>query len=49
MDIGLTPNRNDCMAALNRHDVDDVRVIIARNSDLLRISGKGIDIRTAIR
>lgn len=40
---------NDCMAALNRHDVDDVREIIARNSDLLRISGTGIDIRTAIR
>ena len=40
---------NDCMAALNRHDVDAVREIIAINSDLLRISGTGIDIRTGIK
>lgn len=40
---------NNCMAALNRHDVDAVREIIAINSDLLRISGTGIDIRTGIK
>ena len=40
---------DDCMAALNRHDVDAVREIIAINSDLLRISGTGIDIRTGIK
>lgn len=40
---------NDCMASLNRHDVDGVREIIARNSDILSISGTGIDIRTGIR
>lgn len=39
----------DMMKALERHDVDTVRDLISSNSDLLRVAGGGIDIKTALK
>lgn len=39
----------DMMNALERHDVDTVRDLISSNSDLLRVAGGGIDIKTALK
>ena len=39
----------DMMKALERHDVDTVRDLISSNSDLLRVAGGGIDIKTTLK
>lgn len=39
----------DMMKALERHDIDTVRDLISSNSDLLRVAGGGIDIKTALK
>lgn len=40
---------NDMMNALNHHDIDAVRDLIAKNSDILNNTGGTIDISTAIK